>query len=47
MAQSTLGRIWTRIADRYRSDTTADCCGTTIEEVQSDESESGSDSCCN
>ena len=46
MAQSTLGRIWNRIADRYSSDSGADCCGTTIEAVESDSSDAESDSCC-
>jgi len=47
MAQSTLDKIWTRLVDRYSSDTAEDCCETTIEAVESDSSDSESDSCCN
>jgi len=46
MVQSTLDRIWTRILDRYSPDDSAECCGTTIEEVHSDEPESESDNRC-
>lgn len=46
MAQSTLGRLWNRLAERYDGGDEADCCGTAIEEVQSKQEEPESDSCC-
>ena len=46
MSQSTLGRIWSRLANRYEQDTESDCCGATVEEISSDTQETESESCC-
>ncbi len=46
MAQSTLNRIWNRLANRYRQDEKSDCCGGAIEDVQSDSTETESESFC-
>lgn len=46
MAQNTLNRIWNRLVNRYGQDEESDCCGVAIEEVQSDSTETESESCC-
>lgn len=46
MSQSTLGRLWNRLTNRYEQDAESGCCGVSIEEVQSDSKESKSENCC-
>jgi hypothetical protein len=46
MSQSTLGRLWNRLTNRYEQDAESDCCSVSIEEVPSDTEETESDSCC-
>ncbi len=46
MTQSTLNRIWNRLANRYGQDEESECCGAAIEEVQSNSTETESESCC-
>jgi hypothetical protein len=46
MPQSTLDRIWNRLTARYEQDTESDCCGATIDEIQSDSPKAESENCC-
>jgi hypothetical protein len=36
MTESTLGRLWNRLVDRYSADEESDCCGVEIEEARSE-----------
>ena len=46
MSQSTLGRIWNRLANRYEQDIDAECCGAIIDEVSTESTKADSEDYC-